>query len=131
MNAQYAQDIDTFLLTHDVAKWFIASDYSMGRSEFSHDAMTFVLIPYIAEMFPPTEVEINLPVDFKDCGKSINPSYISYLRSAPVFSFVFLLDRSQKVFAHASLAAQAVERGIQMMKAWPNANEPQNADIEQ
>lgn len=125
---EYRDQIDDFLLKQNVGKWIIASDYSMGRPEFTHDAMAFVLIPYSDEMFPPTEIDKNLPVDFKDCGKTIDASYISYLRNAPTFNFVFLLDRSQKIFADADLAAQALQRSIAMMKAWPNANEPQNAE---
>lgn len=126
--AEYLEQIEKFLDANDVTKWIIASDYSMGRPEFTHDAMAFALIPYTDAMFPPTELNKRLPVDFKDCGKVIDPSYISYLREAPVFNFVFLLDRSQKIFATTEMAEQAVRNTLEMMKAWPNASEPQNID---
>jgi hypothetical protein len=126
--AEYLDQVEEFLDANNVTKWIIASDYSMGRPEFTHDAMAFALIPYTPEMFPPTEINKHLPLDFKDCGKVIDSSYISYLREAPVFNFVFLLDRSQKIFATAEMAEQAVRRTLEMMKAWPNASEPQNLD---
>jgi len=129
LNAQYQEQIEDFLQKHDVSKWIIASDYSMNRPEFTHDAMAFVLIPYKADIFPPAEIEKHLPIDFKDCGKTVDVTYISYLRSAPAFSFVFLLDRSQKLFSDAELAAQALQRSLAMMKGWPNATEPQNAEM--
>lgn len=128
LDAEYGHQIDKFLDKQNTGRWIIASDYSMGRPEFTHDAMAFVLIPYTTEMFPPVQIEQQLPLDFKDCKTTVDQSYIAYLRNTPTFSFVFLLDRSQKLFGNAELAEQAVQRSIEMMKGWPNAKEPQNAE---
>lgn len=52
LDAEYRDLVDNFLSQYQTSKWMIASDYSMGRPEFTHDAMVFVLIPYIAKVFP-------------------------------------------------------------------------------
>jgi len=123
-NDTFAPALDQFLDKVNEDRWIISSDYSMGCPDFKLDAMVFTLIPYIAELFPPDNIEANLPKDFKKCGKSIDSAYLSYLRNGSFFTFIFLIDRSERLYSSPELARQAAQQSIGMMKGWPNAHEP-------
>lgn len=126
---EYSNVVEEFLTDYAVDTWVIASDYSMGRKDFTHDAMAFVLIPYIKDLFPPDDIEKKLPVDFKNCGKTIPSAYLAYLRNAPVFNYVFLLEKPLAIFATPELAGKALQASLSMMRNWPNAREPHIAEI--
>ncbi len=77
-----------------ISKWLMFSDYCLDDKNKSNDVMTFVLMPFESEA-KYTEMQQKIhdmqPSDIKKTS-TVNETFLSYLKSANVLIFSFVLD---------------------------------------
>lgn len=77
-----------------ISKWLMFSDYCLDDKNKSNDVMTFVLMPFESEA-KHSEMQQKIhkmqPSDIKNTN-TVNETFLSYLKSANVLIFSFVLD---------------------------------------
>ena len=84
-----------------ISKWLMFSDYCLDDKNKSNDVMTFVLMPFESEA-KHSEMQQKIhkmqPSDIKKTN-TVNETFLSYLKSANVLIFSFVLDDRKHLLA--------------------------------
>jgi len=124
-----AKLLDDFIKEHeDTKKWILSSDYAFYDSEKNSDVVTFSLFPHLASFETMSEcINIMAPSDLKKV-RSVNDTFISFLKEGPVFNITLILDRERRMHSDEKLYhISRIDAMIGMLEYWctstPNAEQ--------
>jgi hypothetical protein len=113
----------TFIRQRSVRKWIISTDFCIKDKDRPNDSFAFVIFPAEKHLQSSSEmVKKMTKKDLKDV-KVIPESIVRVLRKGKVFTVCFAIDRHRKYFSDSDDVRVGLDRSIEIMKAWENADE--------
>ncbi|ERL01336.1 hypothetical protein O999_23155 [Pseudomonas putida LF54] len=99
-----AKLLDDFIKEHKTTKkWILSSDYAFYDPTKNSDVVTFSLFPHLASFETMSEcINIMAPSDLKNV-RSVNDTFISFLKEGPVFNITLILDRERRMHSDERL----------------------------
>lgn len=112
-----------------ITKWIIASDYCINDKDKPNDVMTFVIIPYVVDIFDFQEYIKKIAKSDLKHSKQIDDRFISLYKDGLFFpiSFILTKDNMIKNLVNKDVIIKTLEGQREMLKRWI-VNTPNNAD---
>ncbi|OOM09399.1 hypothetical protein [Clostridium saccharobutylicum] len=112
-----------------ITKWIIVSDYCINDKDKPNDVMTFVIIPYVVDIFDFQEYIKKIAKSDLKHSNQIDDRFISLYKSGIFFSISFMLTRDNliKNLVDKEVIFRTLKVQKEMLESWI-VNTPNNAN---
>jgi hypothetical protein len=113
--------IARYIQNKGVRKWIIGTDFCTAEPKRPNDSFCFTFYPAEARLEDSHALLRRIGNRDLKKVKKIPSSIIRALRDGSVFTVCFVADRDRRLFATSELARQSIDKTVEMMRRWKNA----------